>query len=514
MTVRYLLPVCGNDKELGMTEMFNRVRSYMELYHMVESGDKIVVGVSGGADSVMLLHVLWRLQKEWGLQLWVVHVHHGIRQEADEDVSYVQELCNCMEIPCYTFYEDVPALAAQNKLSEEEMGRRCRYKHFAETLNKTGADKIAVAHHMDDQAETVLFHLSRGTGLAGMRGMLPVSTWKEEGEEREYRLIRPLLDCRKQEIIAYLKMESVAWREDVTNQDCRYARNRIRNEILPAMEHVNEQAVAHITGFAKQAAEYEQFFHNRVMEYMDEHIVKGNGDIWMTDRGALLQKEPVFAKAVLYEMLCKSCGRKKDISRIHVDSLYALLGNQSGKELMLPYEMRGRISYEKLIIGKSSQEKEPAEESVWGSVALWELQPGETKEIVLGKFGRLKINRIVFENMDMEKRKELLEYIRNSKNNYTKYFGCDTIENTLYIRKPQQKDDLVMDVRGRRKRLSRYFIDAKIPGELRKGWPLVVCDDEILWVTGLRRAEVFPVCMDTKYIIELRYEGDSHELSY
>ena len=169
--------------------MINKVRKYIFENHMLNKGDRIVLGVSGGADSVALLIALCVLQKEWELDLNVIHVHHGIRTEADEDVVFVEQLCRSLGVACHVFYEDVPALAAQQKMSEEEMGRKCRYMHFTEVARKTGSTKIAVAHHMDDQAETVLFHLSRGTDLAGMRGMLPVSMMEqEEGFTRIIRL--------------------------------------------------------------------------------------------------------------------------------------------------------------------------------------------------------------------------------------------------------------------------------------------------------------------------------------
>ena len=488
--------------------MINKVRKYIFENHMLEKGDHIVLGVSGGADSVALLMVLCSLQKEWKLKLNVIHVHHGIRPEADEDVAFVEQLCRSLEVPCHVFYEDVPALAAQQRISEEEMGRACRYMHFMEVARETESVKIAVAHHMDDQAETVLFHLIRGTDLAGMRGMLPVSRMEQaEG----LILIRPLLSCRKEELTAYLTAQQITWREDVTNRENRYARNRIRNLVIPQFTAVNEQAVVHIADFAVQAAAYEKFFFVQVKRYVEEHVRMEEGSCIYIDRNQLLKEEAVFIQGILYELLCRISGRKKDITAVLVQAVYDLLMKQSGRAVSLPYGMEAKVSYENLIIGKCSVEKEQENEiyAMWN----WAEMIGRERRIRVGK-GVLSAKVTDFAKVDPNKREIFLNNIRNSKNNYTKYFGCDTIKNTLCIRKPKPGDYLIIDQAGTHKRLSRYFIDAKIPKEDRTDWPLVAEEDSVLWVIGRRRAEVFPVCMDTQYILELRYEGVSDELSY
>ena len=487
--------------------MINKVRKYILENGMIDKGDCIVLGVSGGADSVALLLILHALQQEWQLRLEVVHVHHGIRAEAQEDVLFVEELCMSLGVSCHIYYVDVPTLAMQQKMSEEEMGRQCRYMRFAEAAGQVGATKIAVAHHMDDQAETVLFHLSRGTDLAGMRGMLPVSDMEQDNT---LTVIRPLLGCRKKEIEAYLRENHRSWREDATNQENRYARNRMRNVVLPELLNINEQAVLHIANFAKQATAYEKFFRNQVKRYIDEHVVEDEGRVCV-NREALLEEEPVFVQSILYELLCRVSGHRKDITTVHVEAVKELLMRQSGKELSLPYGMEAKVSYENLIIGKCSV-KRGKEKTIYAAWNWQELIAGEC-EIRLEN-GVLQARVIDFGKLDFANREILLNNIRNSKNNYTKYFGCDTIKNTLYVRKPQPKDYLIIDQSGDRKRLSRYFIDAKIPKEARADWILVTMEDMVLWVVGRRRSEVFPVCTDTQYILELRYEGVSDELSY
>lgn len=179
--------------------MEKKVRAYIKQHNMLELNDRVVMGVSGGADSVCLLCLFASLQKEYDLQLYVVHINHGIRkEEATNDANYVKKLCQSFGLPFFLFEENIPLLAKQQKKSEEEMGREYRYQCFRQVLEEVKANKIAVAHHMGDQAETVLFHLVRGSDIAGMAGIKPV-----QGE-----IIRPLLCLDKKEIIDYLEKKT------------------------------------------------------------------------------------------------------------------------------------------------------------------------------------------------------------------------------------------------------------------------------------------------------------------
>ena len=190
---------------------------------MAEAGDSIVAGVSGGADSVCLLLILCSLSRKLDLQLAVVHVDHGIRQEAVEDAAYVRQLCEEMKVPFFLVKKDVPRYAAARHLSLEEAGRQIRYQAFREAakkLNGRGAVKIAVAHNANDRAETMLFHLFRGTGLTGLGSIRPV----RDG------IIRPLLGLQRTEIEAYLEEEGRAYCKDKTNEEDTYTRNRIRRQ--------------------------------------------------------------------------------------------------------------------------------------------------------------------------------------------------------------------------------------------------------------------------------------------
>ena len=198
----------------------------MDEHHMLTPGDRVVAGVSGGADSVCLLFVLLKIREEIPFSLHGVHVNHGIRKEAGEDAAYVEQLCSQFGLPFILVKENVRERAAAEKRSEEEMGRLVRYQAFESVMKSVGANKIAVAHNSNDQAETMLFHLFRGSGLSGLCGIRPV---------RDH-IIRPILCLERKEIEQYLEERKIAYCKDATNEEDDYTRNRIRHHILPYAE--------------------------------------------------------------------------------------------------------------------------------------------------------------------------------------------------------------------------------------------------------------------------------------
>lgn len=493
--------------------MVNRAHEFMKEYHMIGMEDSIVMGISGGADSVAMLLVLCELKKQYNLSLFAVHVNHGIRKEALGDADFVKGLCERQGIPFYLFEADIPAMAAAQGKTEEEMGREYRYRCFFDVMKQVGAGTLAVAHHKGDQAETVLFHLVRGTDLSGVVGIRPVNEGMMPGGGSAIRVIRPMLCFEKQEITKWLEERKTGWCEDATNGDNSYMRNKLRNRVVPLLEEVNSQAVSHIAEFADTMAEYEAFFRHMAEEYLEAnvHFTGEKGDACQVERSSLLGREPVFVRAVLYEMLVRVCHMKKDITREHIKALYQLLANQSGKKVVLPYGTEAVISYEKLMIRKCFKE----------NYGAWRQKISLTNHLFFGKTvswtvllpfgGRLFLEVIAALEMSAEERKKLLQDAGNSKNNYTKFFDCDTIKDTLYIRTVESGDYFVMNEAGGRKKLSRYFIDAKMPKDCRERVIVLAVNQEVLWIFGGRRCENFKVTDDTQYILKVTYEGEKDE---
>ncbi|MDE5863546.1 MAG: tRNA lysidine(34) synthetase TilS [Lachnospiraceae bacterium] len=494
--------------------MIDKVRHYIQLHHMLTKGSRVVMGISGGADSTAMFLLLLQLREEYALSLYVVHINHGIRPEAAEDAEYVRQISDKNGIPFYLYEADIPSLARQQQKSEEEMGREYRYQCFYEVMEKTGADTLAVAHHMGDQAETVLFHMVRGTDLTGLRGILPVQT-------EPVKIIRPLLCCEKEELIDWLEAQQVVWQEDITNKENIYMRNKLRNEVMPLLEQVNSRAVSHLAALADTAAEYHAFFCDCVQEYIAENVCiikEDTGVAGEIKRKSLLSEKQIFAKAVIYEMLSKVCGSKKDLTKEHVQAVYGLLENQSGKKISLPYGTEAIISYEKLQIRKSLEQ---------GETILWKepvFPPGyfgvdrgeETdfcQTVEMPFAGRLQLDWIETQKLSVHQRENLLFYAKKSKNSYTKFFDCDTIKDTLYIRMVEKGDYIVINEQGGTKKLSRYFIDTKVPRDQRENTIVLAADSEVLWIVGGRRSERFKVKDDTEYILKVTYEGESDDES-
>ena len=248
-----------------MDALMLEIKRYIEANQLIRPGDGVVVGLSGGPDSVFLLYALHTLQARMGFTLRAVHVHHGIRDaEADRDEAFSEKLCAKLDIPFQAVHVAAPAYAAQHGLSLEEAARILRYEALEaarQQLTQATAAWIAVAHHLDDQAETVLHNLVRGAGLRGLAGM----------ENRRNHVIRPLLSIKREDILKWLKQYDIPYVTDSTNADPHYTRNRIRSTVLPELREINPEASAHIAHSAALLREADAFFHALALQYVDAH---------------------------------------------------------------------------------------------------------------------------------------------------------------------------------------------------------------------------------------------------
>ena len=248
-----------------MDALMLEIKRYIGANQLICPGDGVVVGLSGGPDSVFLLYALHTLQPRMGFTLRAVHVHHGIRgAEADRDEAFSEKLCAKLEIPFQAVHVAAPAYAAQHGLSLEEAARILRYEALEaarQQLGQTRAAWIAVAHHLDDQAETVLHNLVRGAGLGGLAGM----------ENRRNHVIRPLLSIKREDILKWLKQNDIPYVTDSTNADPHYTRNRIRSTVLPELREINPEASAHIAHSAALLREADAYFHALALQYVDAH---------------------------------------------------------------------------------------------------------------------------------------------------------------------------------------------------------------------------------------------------
>ena len=346
-------------------DLTEKILFYMKRYHMIPENKNIVVGLSGGADSVCLLYVLAALRKKLGLQLCAVHVHHGLRGvEADADEAYVRDICQAWDVPLKAMRIDAAALAKQWGIGCEEAGRRARYEIFEECLQEMGGCRgaIAVAHHRDDCAETLLFHMFRGTGLDGMAGIRPVRK-----TERESMIIRPLLETGKTEIESFLQEKGISWRIDSTNTGEDYTRNRIRNRVLPyAEKEICSGAGAHLAKEAQLLAETADFVRSCTRQALErcrveaddlkanacgieivEHVGQreGTAEYRRYDKQTiikvnieLLQQEDIFLQKQCVRECLLEIGTGRDLTAAHIEAVRHLVGTdcQSGRKLRIP----------------------------------------------------------------------------------------------------------------------------------------------------------------------------------
>ena len=324
--------------------MIRTVEDYIKKFNMISPGDEIVAGVSGGADSVCMLLLLLEYSKNREIDLKVVHINHLIREDASSDADFVKRLCDEHGIRFFLFEEDVEGVAKALGLSTEEAGRKIRYERFRQVMT-TDRAKIAVAHNKNDVAETVLFNIFRGTGLEGLSSLMPVN-----GD-----IIRPLLGLSREEIEDYLKEKGQSYRTDSTNLTNDYARNRIRNVILPYVEeNITTGSVKHIA----QMSEKMFLLRDYVKEQTDaayDSLVTVFEDESDIDVPGFLKLHEMLQRELLLRVLEKMTPYRKDITSRHVESILTLVEKTGEKRADLPYDLEAVRQYDRLIIRKKKE---------------------------------------------------------------------------------------------------------------------------------------------------------------
>lgn len=459
--------------------MLNKVIAYIEQNQLIEKKDKIVLGVSGGADSVCLFLILKQLIERYELKLIVVHVNHGIRgEDADADEMFVKSLSEQFSILCISEQKDIPAIVKEKGISEEEAGRMVRYEAFEMIRKKYGFNKIAVAHNKNDCAETMLFQLFRGSDLKGISGIAP----------KRGCIIRPLLACTREEIESYLNEQGQKFVTDKTNLSTEYSRNRIRLNILPYVtKEINEKAIEHIVNTTLTVTEAQQYIDKNVQIMYDRIVSIKNGKYFIETQ-VLSNLDSILQKGIIYKIIVSLAEQKRDIERKHVDAVIQLCHKQVGKKIILPYHIMAVRTYEGIMLEKQKEKK--------GEDILLQ----DEIKVLIGHSYRLERfgYDIIFEKIEKEK-----DWIEISKNNCTKWFDYDRINNVIIIRNRQSGDYFEINAQGGRKKLKDYFIDKKIPQKNRDEIPLLTDGSHVIWILGDRISEHYKVTDKTKNILKV-----------
>ena len=475
-----------------------KFRKTVKEYHMLEPGDRVIAAVSGGADSVCLLALLKEMRASLKLCLRAVHVHHGLREgEADRDAEFVSELCSALGVPCHIIRVDVRKLAEEKGMSEEEAGRYLRYEAFEreaaaweeeEPEEGPGLVRVAVAHQRDDQAETILHNMFRGSGLHGLRGIPYVRG----------RIIRPLLDEPRGEILQWLSEKGLSFVEDSTNSEGCYTRNRIRSRILPQIEsEVNQGAVGNILRLGRLADQADQYLREQADLWIKRYVRGGEPAVPVRasfdggqsqklnteslgeagDAGAegilipakeFLAQPEIIRSYIVLELLKTLSGHARNLGERHVQQVLELFLRPVGRKVKLPYYLTARKEYEGVFLGFSFFE---------------------------GKQRGFICPQVKTRIFSCEKGAEF------PKKMYTKWFDYDKIKDTPVVRTRQTGDFITLSD-GKTKTVKRFMIDEKIPRQMRDEIPLLADGSHVMWIMGYRISQFYKIEADTKRIFE------------
>lgn len=459
--------------------MDESVRQIIEEYKLINENDNIVIGVSGGPDSMALLYLLVKIKKDKKFNLYLAHVNHGVRgEDARADEEFVRKKAEELKLPYYFKKADMLALAKEKSISAEEAGREIRYGFFNEILKEKGGGKIAVAHNKNDQAETLLMRIIRGTGIDGLKGMDYING----------NIIRPLLKTNREEIEAYIERNQIETVLDKTNLETIYTRNKIRLELLPYIRDNFNPNIIDSLWRLSSSAEIDNKFLEDYSNNKYNHILSMKSRSRITlDKDGFDKEDRSIQQRIIRRAISDLGDNLQGIVHQHIKMVLDLFSSgETGKEVHLPKDLVARLDYTNLIIEKKKPE---------GEVDYLE-------ELSLGK-NQLKgipykINLRVL---------PLSEMGNMTKGDRIRVFDYGKVKGQLRVRNRRPGDRFTPFGMKGRKKLKDYFIDEKISKDLRDRIPLLIDDEEILWVVGYRTSELYRVNKETEEILVVELQA-------
>lgn len=456
----------------------NKVRAFVIENDLIQNGDRILVALSGGPDSVCLLNILFNLRKDFNIEIAAAHVNHMLRgEEAIKDEEYAKNMCCNLGIKFFSERIDINEVSKQKGISHELAGREERYKFFQLISKESGYNKIAVAHNANDQAETVLMNMMRGTGIEGLCGIR---------NKRDGGIIRPILCLSREEIESYCDINNLKPRIDKSNLENIYNRNKVRLDILPYMkENFNKDIIETINRMVNLLQIDNDFIEKKCNNYYKKCCINNGKEL-------IISKE-VFAleKAILTRIIKKAfinfTGKYTNFEMKHIYEVISLAGNSTNKKINAPHGV---------IV-----------ENIYGDIYLRfkEIKNKEFKQIILNK-NELDGNYIEFEDYSVSfniiDSKKNIEF---SNNVLINFFDYDKIKEKLIIRKRLNGDKIVPIGMKGNKKVKDIFIDLKIPMEKRSDVPILCFDNEIAWLVGYKVSESFKITKETKKIIRITF---------
>lgn len=454
-----------------------KVKKTIKKYRMLEAGDKVVVGVSGGPDSMALLYVLNHIKKDYNLTLKVAHLNHSFRgKEAQREAQFVEKMSQKLELPFEVKTLDVPAYKKEHSLSSQEAARVIRYRFLEDVKKRFCASKIALGHNADDQAETMVMWLLRGTGLKGLGGMPPV---------REGGIIRPLVETTRKEIEVFLRRKEIPFVMDSSNQNLQYLRNRLRHELFPLLrERYNPQLVKNLVQTASVLRMEDEYLESIAKNALKKILVSKDGDSVVIENKSLLTLPLAIQLRCLRGVVEQVKGDLKRITSTHLYDIIKVVSNDMPNKLLtLPQGITVEKSYKHLIIKPYQTSPSPfcyQFKSIPDRVLIEEIGKEMNFEIIKGD------DRFV-----------------SKRNNRIACFDAAKVLLPITIRNPKPGDRFQpLGMKGEKK-IKDFFIDEKIPLKERKRVPLVFFGDFLGWVGGMRINDRFRATKDTREILKI-----------
>ncbi|MBQ9031079.1 MAG: tRNA lysidine(34) synthetase TilS [Parasporobacterium sp.] len=508
-----------------MADIYRTFCDYITENQMIQEEDHVIAGVSGGADSICLLLLLHQMSEELRFRLTAVHVNHRIRGgEADEDEAFVKDFCKERKIPCVAVKADVPGYAKEHGLSLEEAGRIARYQTFYQVARKlAGSDEIpgtykaAVAHHRDDNAETILLNLVRGTGLKGLQGMQPVA------ERFGITVVRPMLCMGRKEIEAYVREQKAEFRTDSTNSEDEFSRNKIRLRIIPQLQEINSKASEHINEAACAIIRAQEFIEREARRFI-KLMVDEREDGYYINLTRFSELDTAVKEQVVRDIIEEIAGSLKDVGRVHIESVLGLEYKQTGRRVELPYRIMAARSYGNLILRQITREDHMAQDMTDYARGRGETraqeepeeeQAAEPEEFIIDPTHlpaepvRFWLNpeqeiELALVHVNPVTRQQLIE-----KNEYTKAFDCAKIKGNLTLRKPDPHEEIQFF--GGRKTIRKFLVDEKVPREERDRIMVLSDEENIMWIIGYRMSELYKISEMTNQALQVSIIGGEDE---
>lgn len=451
-----------------MEQLEQKAYQYMKHYHLCNEGDRLLVACSGGADSMALLHFLYKEKDRLGVSVAAIHVNHMLRgEDADSDRQFVEVFCQERDIPVYAIDIPIPEILQREKGNLQDICRRERYRYFEKVMLESTSTHLVVAHHADDQVESVIMALTRGSSASGITGI------KRERPFANGHLIRPFLAVTKNDIHTYLQRNEQAYREDSSNKKDSYTRNRIRHHVVPLLEGENPRVADAVRQYTEKAQADEDLLQSLAQDAFHDVVTEKNEDSWRICIKAF-QNKPLALQRRIILLLLKYLYKDTTIVQSYTlwNSILEQTSSTAGNVILhLPKDVVAIRQYDELIIKKkqiSSVEKSPL-------------------MVTLNTWTNLTNNlRVYIGKLSDERPSDTTPSAK------TYFFQIELLSLPLYVRNRQNGDRINLLGLNQHKRLSRLFIDEKVPMTLRDEWPVIVTqEDEVIALPGLRIGNCF-----------------------